>query len=975
MSVGQTIEFNHPELKWRTTETEHFFIHFHQEEERTASIVGKIAEEIYLPVTALYRYVPDGKIHFIVRDHEDNSNGAAFYYDNKVEIWASSMDFVLRGSHNWLRNVVTHEFVHMISLGAARKMPRQIPAVYLQWIGYEKETRTDVIHGYPNTLVSFPIAGTVVPMWFAEGMTQTQIPGWNYDTWDSHRDMLLRTASLQGRLLTLNEMGVFGKNSIENERVYNQGYALVLYIVHRYGRESLSELVRALKPPYRYDFNGAVKKALGMSQDELYREWSEWITRSFKAGIEAVNPLLTEGKVIEPLGTGNFYPIRSPDGKKLAYISNRKRDYLSQTSLWIRDSDSPDKIRQIADIAEGSFSWSPDGHQIVYAKKKPNANGSRVFDLYVYDLDRKKETRLSKSARLRDPDWSVDGKAIVCVTEKDGTSNLELVHPINKSIRTITSFRNGEQIFQPKWFGKNGKIIFAFSESGEGRDIAEVDSSGAGFRYLIRTDSDERDPRPNSDGRFILYASDQTGIFNIYRYDVLADSSRQITNAIGGAFMPSLDSNGRLLFALFRTDGYHIAEMDSITFSDPVAFFYRSPYDSIRQNMERFSSELSAFDDQDVQVPVSKPYKPIFSKLAFYPRIMMDYPRKLKIGAYFTGSDFLDQFSLLGGAAVNGVWDSDIFGILEYKKYRPTLFVELYQQRRHTSVQELSQDIELLYTLMGVDLGFDWKLDETNSLRTTFQYSRYQYSGTLLDTYQNYFGKFSSTYHKGKVLQLIWNHRSVSPSVISEIAPLRGRVVSIEIDRAWQSFYDSTKISAKYGLPIDYYKLYGYEQFQLDWKEYCPLPVRNHSLMLHLKGGWIDRPVDDFYHFFAGGLDGLKGYPYYSLDGQQLLQAGLTYRFPLARKMGVHFLWFNFDNLFLSVYGQAGNAWTGKKVTTDDWMRVAGAQMRLGLFSFYSFPMALTFDAAYGLDRFTKNNVTYGREWRYYFGLLFDFLD
>ena len=95
LARGQLQRYNHPELEWRTIETEHFYIHFHQGTERTASIVAKIVEEIYHPVTELYNYTPDGRIHFVIRDHDDESNGAAFYYDNKVEIWAPPMNFLL----------------------------------------------------------------------------------------------------------------------------------------------------------------------------------------------------------------------------------------------------------------------------------------------------------------------------------------------------------------------------------------------------------------------------------------------------------------------------------------------------------------------------------------------------------------------------------------------------------------------------------------------------------------------------------------------------------------------------------------------------------------------------------------------------------------------------------------------------------------------------------------------------------------
>jgi len=109
-------EFYHPELTWRTIETEHFYVHYHTGAERTARVVAKVAEDIYAPVTTLYHHRPDGKVSFVIKDFDDYSNGAAYFFDNKVEIWASALDFDLRGTHNWLRNVVTHEFTHIVQI-------------------------------------------------------------------------------------------------------------------------------------------------------------------------------------------------------------------------------------------------------------------------------------------------------------------------------------------------------------------------------------------------------------------------------------------------------------------------------------------------------------------------------------------------------------------------------------------------------------------------------------------------------------------------------------------------------------------------------------------------------------------------------------------------------------------------------------------------------------------------------------------
>jgi len=969
LANAQLQKYNHPELKWWTIETNHFFVHFHRGEERTASLVAKIAEEIYEPITSLYGYEPDGKIHFIVRDHDDESSGAAFYYDNKIEVWASAMDFPLRGTHNWLRNVVTHEFTHLISLGAARKMPRQIPALYLQWLDYEEEKRPDVIHGYPRALVSFPLAGTVIPPWFAEGMAQFQRAGLGYDTWDSHRDMILRTAAIQSSLLSLTEMSIFGKNSLGNERVYNQGYGLTLYLVHRYGEEVLRDLVRAMKKPWRMSFSSAVGKVLGKSERGLYEEWVRWLEEGYERGSALVRQHPVQGRILEKKGIGNFHPLFSPDGRRVAYLSNRGEDYLSRLSLWVCDLETGKRRKFVCGVTS-SVSWSPDGERLVYAKKTARTRqGSHYYDLYIYDLNSKKEKRMTRFLRARQPDWSKDGRRFVCVVEEDGTCNLALLRVDGQGLKKITSFENGEQVYSPRWIGEDGSVVFALSEGRAGRDIAIIDSSGSGFRYLIKTENDERDPFPGGDGEVLYYSSDKTGIFNLYRLNRRTGEVAQVSNVLGGAFMPSADKDKQAVYSLFTADGYKIARIDSLVAIPPQVASFTTPYQDLALPGDSQEWEIARLNDREVPEYPSRPYKPAYSKLSFLPRVMVDYPGKLKLGTYFYGSDFLDRISLLGGVAVNGLFDTDVFGIFEYKRFYPTLFLEAYQQMRHTSEDEA----DYRFDLIEADVGADWRLGDRQVLRTGFVFSRYSATMSFEDQGQKI--KFPYTYHIGSVLQLRWRYESIPPSVESGIAPSRGRIVTLWVERAWQRFLDGFEVHQDYGTIVETYRHYNYEQILLDWREYVSVPLVDHSLALRLRAGFIDQPVDPFYHFFAGGLDGLRGFPYYSMEGRKLLHFGLAYRFPLFRKMGVRFLFMHFDKLYLSLYGDVGDAWSGGGVDVSRWKKDVGIQLRLGFLSFYSYPMSLFFDAAYGWDEFTHEGQQYGGEWRTYFGILFDFLD
>ena len=258
---------NHPELRWEVLETAHFKIYYHQGLADFARRAATAAETVYGPVTTFYDFTPDEKIRLILKDTDDYANGVAFYYHNTMEIWASNLEFELRGDTDWLQNVIAHEFTHIISLQTARKGPRRLPAIYFHYLGYQnEERRDDILTGYPDVFASYAVPLTIVPPWFAEGTAQYMAPGVHFDRWDSHRDMILRMATLNNRLLTYEEMGVFGsKTGLGLEKVYDHGYDLTLFIVNTFGEGKLPEIYRNMTRLWRTDFESAVRGATGIS--------------------------------------------------------------------------------------------------------------------------------------------------------------------------------------------------------------------------------------------------------------------------------------------------------------------------------------------------------------------------------------------------------------------------------------------------------------------------------------------------------------------------------------------------------------------------------------------------------------------------------------------------------------------------------------------------------------------------------------
>lgn len=962
---SQTATYNHPELEWRTIKTEHFEVHFHDGTERTAGLVASVAEEMYGPITDLYQYKPDTKVHFIIKDYEDNSNGAAYYYDNKVEIWAPPMNFHLRGTHNWLRDVVTHEFTHIVSLGAARKFTRKIPAFYFQYFGYEKEKRQDVIHGYPNRLVSLPFAGTVVPMWFAEGMAQYQLSGLGNDWWDSFRDMMLRTAVLNDELLSSDEMDVFGSSSLRNEQVYNQGFAFVLYLARTYGENKIAELARAMAAFSRTDFSAATRAVLGKTQEELYREWAEWLRHGYAAGMETIHDTADIPETVFSRGGGNFYPRYNPQGSAVAFLTNRGSGYFSLLDLTVFDVASG-KMTTVSRRVDLPGSWSPDGTRLVYGKKNRVENGSDVFDLYIFDMAGKKETCITRGMRARSPSWSSSGKRLVCVVENDGTSNLVMLDTDGKNRRQITRFSSGEKIYTPRFIPESGSIVFTVSETGVGRDIAVIDTASSDIRYLVQWAHDERDAAPAPDGSAIYFSSDSTGIFNVYSYSMKSGAVRRLTHVRGGAFMPDVNNSGRLVCSVFGKNGYEIASLQTAGAVDSLSGVYVSPY---WHNGVRCPSSGTETGQVQYSAQGAKSYDMTYSKLLFFPRIVYDYPGAFKIGSYFTGSDVLDKFSVMGGAAVNRYADADLFALFSYRAFAPTLFIEMFHQVRNT--KEDAGDYR--FDLSEIDVGGDWRMGEQSFLRTHYVFSRYNARMTFDDRGMEV--KFPYTYHIGSRIGAVFNHHAVMPTRFSRIVPQKGMSIQIKAEHAWNRFLNGFDVHSNYGTIVEQYDTYSFNRFRIDWRQYFPGFNKRHGIMTRIQTGILDAQVEDFYNFFAGGLDGLKGYPFYSIEGRKMVMAKAAYRAVLLSDMQVSLGFLRLRNAAVSLYGEIGTAWDTGLPEPSLFRRDAGVQVRLAFNAFYTYPLCLFVDVAYGFDQFRHKRQTYGHEYRTYVGLMFDFPD
>lgn len=159
----------------------------------------------------------------------------------------------------------------------------------------------------------------------------------------------------------------------------------------------------------------------------------------------AIKPI-TKG----PHGAMNVEPAISPDGRKLAFSSDR----LRKPMIFIKDLATKATTR-ITHAGEYNATpvWSPDGKKIAFA-----AQDKGHFDIFIMDSDGMKIARLTsakkkngKWADNESPTFSPDGRFVMFTSNRTGTNQLYIIDTDAENERQITKDRFNYE--RPKWSG------------------------------------------------------------------------------------------------------------------------------------------------------------------------------------------------------------------------------------------------------------------------------------------------------------------------------------------------------------------------------------------------------------------------------------------------------------------------------------------------------------------------------------------
>ena len=243
----------------------------------------------------------------------------------------------------------------------------------------------------------------------------------------------------------------------------------------------------------------------------------------------------------------------------------------------------------------GAPRLSPDGRQLAYIA--PGANGS---DLWVTDLERKTPTQVTFIGTVNfEVAWAPDsmhlvygdGKALRWI-RSDGAGEAQLLADDLSGPRATSFVRTGEN---------SGRLMFSIATNGLPDSLSmpidlsdpEAPVAGDSEPFLTEPGLVEVDGAFSPDGKFIAYASNESGAEQIFVRPFPGPGGRWKVSTNGGKF-PAWAADTNQLFFLGGDDRIMVAdyttEGDSFSVGNPRAWSQRQ----VRRNGVRQSFDVTA---------------------------------------------------------------------------------------------------------------------------------------------------------------------------------------------------------------------------------------------------------------------------------------------------------------------------------------------------------------------------------------------
>ncbi len=400
------------ELIWHVQETPHFRIFYSDATSDYADTIARLAEPIYYQVTRELHYEPIFKTDLIVEDSADYANGSTDYVFHRISLLITPADMNELGpvSDTWMRNLITHEFTHMIHLNM----------------------RFGSGSGLRGILGPLASNSRFLPLYMIEGYAvfneRELAQGGRLDGID-YKDFI-RAMAQENNFPSLVQAGsnAFVKWPGGNAR-YVIGATFTDYLVSRYGKAKLIELFIKFNTGQPGMIDSTFRSLYSVSLEEAY---SDFIVEQRQ-------------KWVVPSNNNNLQIERLTHSG----ANTRNGQWLTPHSyLYFRDTqhEAPKLIQYdrltlreevVVDYAGQLYDYCASENLLAYSKLDYPDQFHVFSDIFLLNLQTREKRQLTVGGRYKNPVFGETSHVVYMIQNKQGKTSLWQINLLTGKLQEV----------------------------------------------------------------------------------------------------------------------------------------------------------------------------------------------------------------------------------------------------------------------------------------------------------------------------------------------------------------------------------------------------------------------------------------------------------------------------------------------------------------------------------------------------------
>lgn len=543
-------------FNFKLLKTEHFDIYFYPEEREAVEQAARLAERWYTRLSRILKHELKGRQPLILYSSlphfqqtttipgviGEGTGGATEMFKRRIVL-------PFGASLSETDHVIGHELVHAFQL--------------------------DITSQRRSTRASATPTALRLPLWFIEGLAEYLSIG----PVDPHTAMWMRDASRRKELPQIKKL--------ENPRYfpYRYGQSLWSYITGRWGDDTVATIMKAVGRVG--DYKAAFKKVLGVSVEDLSKDWHEALKNSYAPLIQMTkvtddsSRVLIKGSKEKRL---NISPSLSPDGREIVFLSSRD---LFSIDMFLAETKTGKIKRKIVETAvnphfeslqfiRSSGSWDSEGRRFVFGAVSKGKPVLSLLNVKKGKIER--EIVFPELGEILNPTWSPEGRYIAFSALSGGLTDLFIYDLKTDKVKRMT--KDSFADLHPAWSPDGHTIAFVTDRFSTNLSILSIGNyeialmdpeSGEIQRISTFKKAKNINPQWSPDSKSLYFLSDQNGITNVYRIDLQSKKIFQVTNLYTGvsgitALSPALSvaqDTGRLTYCGYDEGNNTIYSIES----------------------------------------------------------------------------------------------------------------------------------------------------------------------------------------------------------------------------------------------------------------------------------------------------------------------------------------------------------------------------------------------------------------------------